>query len=127
MAIGMDAADPALVREFAAAGQMPNLARLLSQAAVLDTRGPMGVFVSANWPTVFTATSPDRHGYLCWDEYREGTYEYRTPNPTMCRGVPIWRRMWEAGKRVAIFDVPHTVVEEVNGAMVSEWGCHDRH
>ena len=28
---------------------------------------------------------------------------------------------------MAVFDVPHTVVEELNGVMVVEWGCHDRH
>ncbi len=127
MAIGLDSADPNLVREFAAAGHMPTMARLLSEAAVLDTRGPMGVFVSANWPTIFTAISPDRHGYLCWDEFRDGTYEYRGTDPTMVRGEPIWRRMSEAGKRVAVLDVPHSVVEELNGVMVAEWGCHDRH
>ena len=127
MVIALDAGDPALVREFAAAGAMPTMARLLSEAAVVDTRGPMGVFVSANWPTIFTATSPDRHGYLCWDEFREGTYEYRGTDPTMIRGETIWRRMSDAGKRVAVFDVPHTVVEELNGVMVAEWGCHDRH
>ena len=127
MAIALDSGDPNLVREFAAAGALPTLARLLEQAAVVHTRPPMGVFVSANWPTIFTATRPDRHGYLCWDEYREGTYEYRQTDPTMIRGQTIWRRMSDAGKRVAVFDVPHTVVEDVNGVMVSEWGCHDRH
>ncbi len=27
----------------------------------------------------------------------------------------------------ALLDVPHSVVEELNGVMVAEWGCHDRH
>ena len=73
MAIALDAGDPALIRQFAAEGAMPTMARLFDEAARLEIRGPMGVYVSANWPTIFTATTPDHHGYLCWDEYREGT------------------------------------------------------
>ncbi|MGH2982552.1 MAG: alkaline phosphatase family protein, partial [Solirubrobacterales bacterium] len=127
MAIALDAADPTLVREFAADGDMPTAARLLGEAAIVETRPPLGVYVSANWPTIFTAISPDRHRYLCWEEIRGGTYEHRLTNPTMVDGTPIWERLSEAGRRVAVIDVPHTVVRPVNGVMLSEWGCHDRH
>jgi predicted AlkP superfamily phosphohydrolase/phosphomutase len=106
---------------------MPTLARLLDDAAVADTVAPAGVFVSANWPTIFTASSPDRHGYLCWDEIRGASYEDRQTSPREVRGAPLWRRMSEAGRRVAVLDVPHSLVEPLNGVMVSEWGCHDRH
>ncbi len=127
MVISLDAADPDLVREFAAAGEMPTMARLLRESAIVHTRAPAGVFVSANWPTLFTATSPDRHGYVCWDEIRSGTYDYLHTTPDRVLGAPIWERMSDAGRRVAVFDVPHTRVAPVNGAMVAEWGCHDRH
>jgi hypothetical protein len=34
----------------------------------------------------------------------------------------------DAGRRVAVLDVPHTrPVEGLNGVQVSEWGAHDRH
>lgn len=127
MVVSLDAADPTLVRELADAGEMPAMARVLREGAVLDTLAPAGVFVSANWPTIFTATSPDRHGYLCWEELRGGTYDHRETDPTMVRGDPIWRRLSEAGRRVAVLDVPHSRVEPVNGTMLAEWGCHDRH
>ena len=127
MVIALDAADPGLVREFARAGEMPNVARLLGESAQVQTLAPMGVFVGANWPTLFTATRPDRHGFLCWDEFRGGTYEYRETDPTIIRGTPLWEHLSEAGKRVAVIDVPHALARPVNGAMVVEWGCHDRH
>ncbi len=127
MVVALDAADPTLVRELAAAGEMPTMARLLREAAVVDTRAPLGVFVSANWPTIYTANSPDRHGYICWEEIRGGTYEYRETDPKGVQGTPIWQRLSDAGRRVAVLDVPHTVAVPLNGAMLVEWGCHDRH
>src|SRR4051812_29929432 len=127
MVLALDAADPGLVRELARAGEMPAMAGFLGRAAEVSTRAPVGVFVSANWPTIFTATSPDRHRYLCWNEYMGGTYDYRETSPTMVRGTPFWETLSEAGKRVAVLDVPHAVVRPVNGMMLNEWGCHDRH
>jgi predicted AlkP superfamily phosphohydrolase/phosphomutase len=127
MAVALDAADPGLVARLAAAGEMPAMARLLREAAVVETRAPAGVFVSANWPTIFTATLPDRHRYLCWDEFIGGTYDYRETTPEFVRGTPFWERLSEAGRSVAVFDVPHSIPRELNGVMVAEWGCHDRH
>ena len=65
MVVSLDAADAGLVRKFARAGEMPTFARLLREAAIVDTLAPMGVFVGANWPTIFTAVSPDRHRFIC--------------------------------------------------------------
>ena len=127
LCVCLDAADPTLVADLAAAGELPTLARLLDQGAVVDTVAPEGVFVSANWPSIFTASTPDRHGYLCWEEYRGGTYEHRQTTPQEVRGDPLWRSLSRAGKRVGVFDVPHSIVEPLNGVMVAEWGCHDRH
>lgn len=127
MVIALDAADPGLVRALARAGEMPATASFLERAAAVPTLAPVGVFVSANWPTIFTATFPDRHGYLCWNEYVGGTYDYRETDPTMVRGTPFWETLSDAGRRVAILDVPHSIARPLNGAMLVEWGCHDRH
>src|SRR3954453_8455643 len=125
--IAFDAADPGFVCELARAGEMPAMAGFLKQAAAVRTRAPAGVFVSANWPTIFTGLSPDRHGYLCWNEYVGGTYDYRETDPTMVRGTPFWETLSAAGRSVAVIDVPHSLARPVNGVMLVEWGCHDRH
>ncbi len=127
MVLSLDAADPGLVRRLAAAGEMPAMAALIERAAVVDTIAPEAVYVSANWPTLFTATQPDRHRYLCWDEIAPGTYERRETDLSYIREPPLWRALSAAGRRVAVFDVPHTVIEPVDGVMVTEWACHDRH
>jgi predicted AlkP superfamily phosphohydrolase/phosphomutase len=127
MVLSLDAADPGLVRELAAAGEMPAMAGLLKRAAIVDTLAPPAVYVSANWPTLWTALQPDRHGYLCWDEIRPGSYDRYETDISSVQGAPIWRTLSEAGRRVAVLDVPHAQIEPVNGVMLLEYACHDRH
>jgi predicted AlkP superfamily phosphohydrolase/phosphomutase len=125
--IALDAMDAGLVAEFVAAGELPAIGSLLGTSARVRLEAPMGVFVSANWPTLYTATGPDRHGYLCWNEYVGGSYERRETDPTWVRGTPFWETLAGAGRRVAVFDVPHSISRDFGGTIVTEWGCHDRH
>ena len=49
-------------------------------------------------------------------------------NPCEIEGRPFWRSISDAGRRVAVIDVPHSHAgEQLNGIEISEWGCHDRH
>src|SRR3954451_3052895 len=127
MVAALDAADPGLVERMAGEGEMPAMAQVIRDAARVNTLAPMGVFVGANWPTIFNAARADRHHSPSGDQFRGGTYEYRETTPREMQGTPMWERLSEAGRRVAIVDIPHTIPRQVNGVMVSEWGCHDRH
>lgn len=127
--ITLDGADPALVRRWAAAGELPHVQRLLAQGTAAPVVATPGVFVSSNWPSIMTGVGPDRHGYLCWDDIDPATYEHgeTDPNPETIAGVPLWTHLDRAGRRTALVDVPHTWPEPIDGVMVVEWGCHDRH
>lgn len=126
--LGLDACDAGIATQLARQGRMPTLRRLLDEAARVRTEAPAGVFVSANWPTLFTALDPARHGYLCWKQFVPGTYRDVQTTPEMVAGTPLWERLSDAGRRVAIVDVPHTrAPAHMNGLMLVEWGCHDRH
>ena len=127
MVLSLDAADPGLVRRLAAAGEMPAMAALLERAAMIETLAPPGVYVSANWPTLFTATSPTATATCAGTRSRRAPTSGATRTSSWIREPPLWRALSEAGRRVAVFDVPHTTVEPVNGVMVGEWACHDRH
>lgn len=129
LVFAFDGCDPVIARTWAAAGAMPNLARMLAEGASAPVHAPAGVFVSANWPTIFTAVEPDRHRYLCWDEIDPATYEHREtePNPSTVHGKLLWEALNDAGKRTVVLDVPHTWAQPINGKMLVEWACHDRH
>jgi predicted AlkP superfamily phosphohydrolase/phosphomutase len=126
--LGLDSFDPALARELAAAGRLPAIAELLETGASAQTRNPYGLFVGALWPTVITGRSAAQVGYHSWLEVDPDTYERRTRSADTLAGRPFWRRLSEAGMRVAAIDVPHSRADgELNGIEISEWGCHDRH
>ncbi len=126
--LALDACDPRIARGLAAAGRMPVLQSLLTHAAVAETRNPYGFFVSAVWPTIFTACTPATHNYYCWEQIDAGTYQHRFTTPREIERPPFWDALSDAGKRVAIIDVPHSrAVTPLNGIQLVEWGCHDRH
>lgn len=127
--VALDACDPPTARRFAAAGYLPTLNRLFARAARCRLRNPFGLFVGALWMTFATGLRADRHGFHCWDEIDVTTYERRLTSPAShARGTPFWRALSEAGRRVAVLDVPHARADRpINGLQVAEWGSHDRH
>ena len=125
--IGLDACDRELARQFAREGDMPTLARLLDNAAVQPTLGPLGVLVGANWPTTYTGLSPARHQFLCSGQVRGATYEPRWIGP-ITDPPAVWKWVSDAGGRVCVLDAPHAAVDpSLNGTQLVEWGAHDRH
>ena len=126
--LGFDACDAAIVADLVAEGELPAFARVLAEGASVPTLGPPGVFSSAIWATFATARTPDHHRYYCWSEVEAGGYATRDTDPSEIVGTPFFETVSRSGRRVAVLDVPHTrPVEGLNGAMLSEWGCHDRH
>ncbi len=126
--LAFDACDREVVRELAAAGDLPTFAHLFDTSAVAPVDPPHGVYISANWPSFTTALTPDHHQYCCWVEVDPATYAWEETSPRQARGVPFWHALADAGHRVAVFDVPHTLVSDQSSAVqITEWGCHDRH
>jgi predicted AlkP superfamily phosphohydrolase/phosphomutase len=125
--IGLDAFDSELAATWAEAGELPTLARLFGESARASVRNPYGLFVGALWASFASAQRPDRHGFHCWDAIDPATYKWRLNPPRPSSYAPFWRRLGEAGLRVAAIDVPHARAAPLDGIELFEWGCHDRH
>jgi predicted AlkP superfamily phosphohydrolase/phosphomutase len=99
--VGIDAASSALVREWAAAGDLPTIAGLLR-----------------------SGSSPASHGMFSHLNLKPRTYDLeigmyanRLPVP------PFWTHLSGAGKRVAVIDAPFArPVRKLNGIQVTNWG-----
>ena len=93
-----------------------------------SVEGLPGFYVGSTWPSFSTGLNPARHGFYRIEQLRPGTYEFFRPldDSAGVGGVPFWKAASDAGRRVAVLDVPLTRMEEkLNGLQVVEWGGHD--
>jgi predicted AlkP superfamily phosphohydrolase/phosphomutase len=128
ISIAMDACDAGVARAFTTRGVMPNLARLLDQSSRCRIDNPFGLFVSAVWVSYATCLRAGKHGFHCWEQIDPSTYEHQLNSPRVTHLPSFWRQLSDAGRSVAVIDVPHHRADgPLDGLEVSEWGCHDRH
>jgi predicted AlkP superfamily phosphohydrolase/phosphomutase len=124
LAIGIDAAEATLVRQFIAQGELPALASLLKDSRWLRVKSPAHIGSGAVWPTFMTGVDPTMHGmYSEWswmpDEMRLTRYHGR-------HLTPFWKSLAQQNIRLGIFDVPFALPVGVSsGFEVCEWWAHD--
>ena len=126
LVVGLDAADPQLMCELARNGDLPNTAALLDAHPGQQVTNPDGLFVGAVWPTLYTGTSPGRHGRWWPGELHPGTYQIRPFEPSSMGAEPLWVTLAGAGRRVAVIDAPHAPTATHAGlTQLTDWGGHD--
>jgi predicted AlkP superfamily phosphohydrolase/phosphomutase len=126
--IGFDGCDPGVVSRLAQAGRLPTFRRLLDEWASAAVPSPPGFYVTSVWTSFSTARPGVVDGFHCWEGVERATYVRRPLSPRGLVERPFWRALGDAGRRVAVLDVPHMHADGgVNGIEVFEYGCHDRH
>jgi predicted AlkP superfamily phosphohydrolase/phosphomutase len=124
LAVGIDAAEPSLVRELMGRGEMPALKSLADEGAWLRVESPSDVGSGAVWPTFLTGAGPATHGVYgewAWRPEAMGLARYRG------RALdPFWKDLARAGVTVGVLDVPFAPPVGLSaGFEISEWGAHD--
>jgi predicted AlkP superfamily phosphohydrolase/phosphomutase len=127
LVLALDAASPRLLREWAAEGKLPHLAELLASGLSGDTRSVDALYVGATWPSFSTGRNPAGHGLYWVEQLRPGTYRSQRWRPTdFGRVKPLWEVLSDAGRRVAVLDVPLSRLSPgLRGMQLVEWGVHD--
>jgi predicted AlkP superfamily phosphohydrolase/phosphomutase len=124
LAVGLDAAEPSLVRALVERGEMPALKSLLDAGEWLRVESPAHVGSGAVWPTFLTGTGPAAHGV-----YGEWAWRPETMDLTRYHGRalrPFWEKLARGGLSVGVLDVPFApLVGLSSGFEISEWGAHD--
>jgi hypothetical protein len=130
--IGFDGMDPDLVREFMAAGQLPNLARVMKTGGLYDLDTTVSPESPTAWSSFATGVNPGKHNIYDFlvrdpDEYMlDLGMVTRTPPTflwnwiptsrpaiaTMRGGTSFWVTAGEAGIRSSILTVPVTFPPE---------------
>ena len=126
--IGLDSAEPNLLREWADSGEMPILQSLRDESAWGATTAPEGFGNGVLWPSLFTGVNPGKHGRYYYRQIRPGSYtvsEFREDSDFKCE--PLWCSLSRAGRRVAVFDMVRApLTKNINGIQLVDWITHDR-
>jgi predicted AlkP superfamily phosphohydrolase/phosphomutase len=127
IAIGLDAADPVLVRDLIGRGELPALAALAREGEMGTVRGRGELSSGCVWPTFFTGLEPEQHGmYSGGFGWRPDTMRVAA-RATQGWLEPFWSAAGSNGTGVGVLDVPFApMVGLERGFEVSEWGAHDR-
>jgi predicted AlkP superfamily phosphohydrolase/phosphomutase len=129
LVIGLDGATLDLIGPWAAAGKLPNLQHLLETGVAGPLRSTIPTLSAPAWTSLFTGKNPGNHGAYDFVVRRPGSYEMMAVHNDLPRLGTVFRYLSEAGRRVAVINVPMTYPPEpVNGIMISGLGApsHDR-
>ncbi len=128
--IGLDAAEPNLLRAGLAAGRLPNLRALADRGMSGSLANCMLTLPGAVWPEIASGVSC---GTLPrFFHPRQVITGAAAPRPLTAADVADDPTFWDIasaqGRRVAVVDIPHTPLStSLNGAHVVEYGLHDGH
>jgi predicted AlkP superfamily phosphohydrolase/phosphomutase len=126
--IGLDGAEPTCIERWAAEGRLPNFARLARTGVVSRVATLPGLGDGALWPTLITGVTPARHGRYFRRQIKSGSYRRRLFEVDTDLAYPaFWQPISDAGRRVAVLDLPYAPCTAVNGRLLVDWCIHDRY
>lgn len=124
LAIGLDAAEPKLVRKLIDQGKMPTLERLLATGRWMAVESSAYLGSGSVWPTFMSGEEAGVHGVYgewLWQPETMGIRRYDGKDLT-----PFWKDLSDRGVSVGVLDVPFMPMIGVShGFEISEWGAHD--
>lgn len=125
IAIGLDAADPELLVEWAIAGHMPNLHGLMQKGVIGRLQSPPGMADDAVWASFSTGVWPTDHGRFDYLARLPGHYEPVRFQDHHFVHRPFWEFLDSQGVRVAVLDVPKSPQARlVHGIEVNNFRVH---
>ncbi len=118
--IGLDGATFDLIHPWIAAGDLPNLQRLMAEGSWGPLESVVHPFTAQAWTSLVTGTQQGKHRVFDFWERDFNTYGFRLMNASH-RALPaLWNLLSQAGKDVIVVNVPQTYPPEpVRGVMVS--------
>lgn len=119
LAIGLDGATFRLIRPLAAAGQLPNLSRLMAEGVSGELQSTIQPSSEQAWGTFITGQNNGKHGVFGFQQRRPGTYQFGYVNGATLRAPSLWNVLSQRGRDVIVVNVPMTYPPEpVRGVLV---------
>lgn len=123
LVIGIDGGTFDLIRPWANAGDLPNIARLMSEGAHGLLESTIPPVTAPAWSSFATGKNPGKHGVFDFirpmGRTGEGPGQFDLVNATSIRTPTMWQILSEAGRRVGVMNVPVTYPPTpVNGFII---------
>ena len=123
--IGWDGADRAAVGDWLQQGVLPNLESLRDRGVCGRIESLPGLADDALWASFATGTGPSTHGRFHHQQIVPGTYRIESYRRDDMAGAPFWAQIGDAGRRVAILDLPKSpLARHLNGIQMVDWLPH---
>lgn len=106
--IGLDAATFDVIDPLVAAGDLPNIGRILREGTSAVLRSTTHPLTPHAWATMVTGMNAGRHGIWDFVERDDTGYELRVINGSYRRAPALWDRLRLSGKRVGLVNIPFT-------------------
>lgn len=122
MLLGLDGADPVVIKRLMAEGRMLNLEKLLKEGTATEGLNMMGVFPTVtppNWTTLATGNWPKTHGITCYGNHTLGRSLGISEMNWDSRRVEselIWEAMEDEGKRCIMLNYCQAWPNRVQGS-----------
>ena len=123
LVIGLDAGDRELIEQWGRAGLLPNISGMQSRGTWASLHTTAEVLHVSAWPSIFTGTTPDKHGLYHAYVMQPGQQTPLRPRPDLCPVPFVWKTLDEHGKRCIIVDAFLTCpLKSFSGAQIVDWG-----
>jgi predicted AlkP superfamily phosphohydrolase/phosphomutase len=120
---GIDGGTLDILHPWAEKGWLPNMLRLLQRGTSAPLRSTYPPITPPAWIAMMTGQNPGKTGLYDFMNKIPGSYFSELASSIQNQAKPIWSVISDAGKRVAVINVPMTYpVSELNGIMVSGMG-----
>ncbi|MHB0915439.1 MAG: alkaline phosphatase family protein [Thermoleophilia bacterium] len=118
--IGLDGTPFSFLRKQTDAGNLPNIAALVSGGIFSRMETEIPTVSSVAWASFMTGKNPAEHGIYGFTDRKPDSYELYFPNYAHLKSEPFWDHLGNSGRRCCILNVPSTYpARPVNGVLVS--------
>ncbi|GEM_PF-2013803 len=124
---GFDGADPALIDDMIAAGELPAFSRIRDASAIHAITNDPGMGAAQFWTSASIGAGPGYHGHYFYMQFKPETYDI-LPNheSSLPHITPFWNELDREGYKVAVIDWHRMAPKPMaNGLLIDNWLGHD--
>lgn len=118
--IGIDAADLTLIKPWAEAGHLPNIARILNNGTFAPMRSTLPIMSPPAWTSMISGLNPGKHGIYDFISRQPGSYRLQSNRSDLTNFRTIFHHASDHNQHVIAMNIPLTYPpSQVRGMMIS--------